>query len=407
MGESVWCLPDLVAFTLFTIQPARRKIIGIGMAYFPQYGITGIGGDGSPRLAHCATFVPMSKAKAYAAASATDPLAPLTIERRAPGPHDVAIDIAYCGVCHSDVHTVRNEWGGARYPVVPGHEIVGTVKETGNAVTRWKKGDTVGVGCMVNSCRSCDACADHEEQFCEKGMTATYNSIDKYGDGTVTSGGYSTSIVVNEDFVLRIPAGMPLDRTAPLLCAGITTYSPLKRYGVKAGDKVGIIGLGGLGHVALKIAKAMGAHVTLLSHSEGKRADAVKLGADDFLVTKDADVFKTHRKRFDLLLDTVSVPHDYNAYLGLLKRGGTLVLIGLPEATPVAAGALVQQRRSLAGSLIGGIKETQEMLDFCAKHKVLSDIELIPIDQINTAYERMLKSDVRYRFVIDIKSLGE
>ena len=348
----------------------------------------------------------MSSTKAYAAQSATAPLAPLTIERRVAGPHDVVIDIAFCGVCHSDVHSARNEWGGTRYPIVPGHEIVGTVASVGSDVTRWKVGQQVGVGCMVNSCGTCASCKDHEEQFCETGMTGTYNSIDKYGDGTVTSGGYSTGIVVNEDFVLRIPEGMPLDRTAPLLCAGITTYSPLHRFGVKAGDKVGVVGLGGLGHMGVKIAKAMGAHVTMISHSASKQADAKRLGADDFLLTKEADAFKNNAKRFDFILDTVSAPHDYNAYLGMLRRGGIMVLVGMPDASPIHAGSLVLQRRQLAGSLIGGIKETQEMLDFCAKHDVLSDIELIPMDQINTAYERMLKSDVRYRFVIDMKSLA-
>lgn len=343
---------------------------------------------------------------AYAAASATSPLAPVTIERRTPGPHDVAIAIAYCGVCHSDLHAARDEWGGTRFPIVPGHEIVGVVTAVGSEVTRWQVGQQVGVGCMVNSCRTCEACLAHEEQFCEAGMTATYNSIDKFGDGTVTKGGYSTHVVVDEHFVLRIPQGMPLDRTAPLLCAGITTYSPLRRHGVKAGDKVGIVGMGGLGHMGVKIAKAMGAHVTVISHSAGKRADAQQLGADDFLLSAEEGAFKRNAKRFDFILDTVSAAHDYNAYLGLLRRGGTMVLVGMPEASPLNAAALVHRRRQLAGSLIGGIKETQEMLDFCAKHQVLSDIELIPVDQVNTAYERMLKSDVRYRFVIDIKTLG-
>lgn len=348
----------------------------------------------------------MSNVKAYGAESATSGLKPVSIERREPGPHDVAIAIAYCGVCHSDVHAVRDDWGGTRFPIVPGHEIVGTVTAVGNAVKRWSVGQTVGVGCMVNSCKTCDACLEHEEQFCETGMTATYNSIDRHGDGTVTKGGYSTNIVVNEDFVLRIPEGMPLDRTAPLLCAGITTYSPLHRYGVKAGTKVGIVGLGGLGHMGVKIAKAMGAHVTMISHSASKQADAERLGADDFLLSKEEGAFKKNAKRFDFILDTISAAHDYNAYLGMLNRGGTMVLVGLPEPSPISAGSLIHRRRQLAGSLIGGIKETQEMLDFCAKHNVLSDIELIPIDQINTAYDRMVKSDVRYRFVIDIKSLG-
>ena len=347
----------------------------------------------------------MSSTSAYAAHSATSPLAPHIIERRQPGPQDVLIDIAYCGVCHSDVHTARGEWGGTRYPIVPGHEIVGTVMEVGQAVSRWKVGDIVGVGCMVDSCRSCASCLDDEEQFCENGMTATYNSIERGTTGTVSQGGYSTAIVVNEHFVLRIPEGMPMDRTAPLLCAGITTYSPLRRFGVKAGDKVGIVGLGGLGHMGVKIASAMGAHVTVIRHSDAKRSDAARLGADDFLATTDEAVFKANAKRFDFLLYTVSAPHDYNAYLGMLRRGGTMVLVGMPEAIPVRAGALVAQRRCLAGSLIGGIRETQEMLDFCSEHKVLSDVEIIPMDQINVAYERMLKSDVRYRFVIDMATL--
>ncbi len=348
----------------------------------------------------------MTTVKVFSAQNAHAPLAPGTIDRRRPGPHDVSIAIAYCGVCHSDVHAARDEWGGTRFPIVPGHEIVGHVAAVGTEVSNWKVGDAVGVGCMVNSCRMCSACREQEEQFCEQGMTATYNSIDKFGDGTVTMGGYSTHIVVNKDFVLRIPDGMPLDRTAPLLCAGITTFSPLRRYGVKTGAKVGIVGLGGLGHVAVKLAKAMGAHVTMISHSEAKRGDAQCLGADDFMSTRNEDVFKQNAKRFDLLLDTISAPHDYNNYLNLLARGGTMVLLGLPEPAALKAGSLINRRRQLAGSLIGGIRETQEMLDFCAIHGVLADIELIPINQINEAYDRMLKSDVRYRFVIDGKSFG-
>ena len=347
----------------------------------------------------------MSTTKAYGAESATSPLKPVTIERRDPGPHDVAIDIAFCGVCHSDLHAVRDDWGGTRYPIVPGHEIVGTVTAVGNEVSRWQVGQTVGVGCMVNSCRTCEACQEHEEQFCETGMTATYNSIDKHGDGTVTKGGYSNHIVVDEHFVLRIPEGMPLDRTAPLLCA--LPPIPLHRHGVKAGTKEWCRRPWRLGPHGREVAKAMGAHVTMIDHSASKQADAERLGADDFLLTKDEGVFKRNAKRFDFILDTVSAAHDYNAYLGMLGRGGTMVLVGLPEASPIAAGSLIHRRRQLAGSLIGGIKETQEMLDFCAKHKVFSDIELIPIHQINGAYERMLKSDVRYRFVIDMKTLGQ
>lgn len=347
----------------------------------------------------------MRKINAYGAENASTPLAPMSIDRREPGPHDVAIEIAFCGVCHSDLHAVRDDWGNTRFPIVPGHEIVGQVVAVGGAVTRWKPGNTVGVGCMVNSCQACEACHAHEEQYCERGMTATYNSIDKYGDRTVTRGGYSTHVVVNEKFVLAIPDGMPLDRTAPMLCAGITTYSPLRRYGAGPGKQVGVVGLGGLGHMAVKIAKAMGAHVTMVSHSESKRDDAQRLGADDFLLTRDPAVFHDNRRRFDLILDTISVEHDFNGYLGMLKRHGTMVVVGLSETKGLKADSLINRGRQLAGSLIGGIQETQEMLDFCARHKVYCDVERISIDQINVAYERMLKSDVRYRFVIDIDSL--
>ncbi len=346
----------------------------------------------------------MMKTAAYAALSAQSPLAPHTIERREPGPHEVLIDILYCGVCHSDIHQVRDEWGGSIFPMVPGHEIVGTVVKTGEQVTRWAVGDTVGVGCFIDSCRECEACQDGEEQYCEVGMNATYNGYERDGK-TPTYGGYSTRITVNEAYVLRIPPGLPLERVAPLLCAGITTYSPLRHFGVKAGDKVAVVGLGGLGHMGVKLAKAMGANVTVLSHSPGKREAALALGADDFIATREPEVFKTHAKRFDFILDTVSALHDYNAYLNLLRRDGTMVLVGIPEPTPLSAGPLVMQRRTLAGSLIGGIRETQEMLDFCAEHGVVSDVEVIPIQAVNEAYERVLASDVRYRFVIDLASL--
>ncbi|MCM2265808.1 MAG: NAD(P)-dependent alcohol dehydrogenase [Desulfuromonadales bacterium] len=341
---------------------------------------------------------------AYAAASAKSPLAPHAIERREPGPRDVLIDILYCGICHSDIHQARDEWGGSIFPMVPGHEIVGTVVKVGAEVGKWREGDTVGVGCFVDSCHQCEPCRDGEEQFCEKGMSVTYNGREQDGK-TPTYGGYSTRITVNEDYVLRIPAGMPLDRTAPLLCAGITTYSPLRRFGVKADSQVAIVGLGGLGHMGVKIAKAFGATVTVLSHSPGKRADALGLGADDFIATKDPQVFKEHAKRFHFILDTVSAQHDYNAYLNLLRRDGTMVLVGIPDPIPLSAASLVMQRRQLAGSLIGGIRETQEMLDFCAEHGVASDVEVIPIQQVNEAYERVIRSDVRYRFVIDMASL--
>lgn len=346
----------------------------------------------------------MLKTPAYAAMTAKSTISPYTIERRDPGPRDVLIDILYCGICHSDIHQARDEWGGSIFPMVPGHEIVGNVAQVGPQVSRWRVGDTVGVGCFVDSCRKCEACRAGEEQFCEQGANFTYNSYERDGK-TPTYGGYSTRITVNEDYVLKIPPGMPLERVAPLLCAGITTYSPLKQFGIKPGDEVAILGLGGLGHMGVKIAKAMGAKVTVLSHSAKKRADAVSLGADDFVVTSDKNAFTENARRFDFILDTVSARHDYNAYLELLKRGGSMVLVGMPEPIPLSAAPLVLQRRHLSGSLIGGIRETQEMLDFCAEHGVLSDVEVIPIQQVNEAYERVLQSDVRYRFVIDMASL--
>ena len=343
---------------------------------------------------------------AYAAKAAKAPIEPYEIIRREPGAHDVLIDILYCGICHSDIHQARDEWGGSIFPMVPGHEIVGIVVKTGGHVTKWKIGDTVGVGCFIDSCRECEACLEGEEQFCEAGMSPTYNGYER-DSKTPTYGGYSTRITVNEDYVLRIPSGMPLERVAPLLCAGITTYSPLKHFGVKPGDEVAILGLGGLGHIGVKIAKAMGARVTVLSHSPGKRDDALALGADDFVATSNENAFRENEKRFDFILDTVSAMHDYNAYLGLLKRDSSMVLVGIPEPVPLSAAPLVMQRRHLSGSLIGGIRETQEMLDFCAEHGVLSDVEVIPVQKVNEAYERVLKSDVRYRFVIDIASLKE
>jgi alcohol dehydrogenase (NADP+) len=346
----------------------------------------------------------MLKTPAYAAASKTSRLGPLAIDRREPGPRDVLIDIAFCGVCHSDIHQVRDEWGGSIYPMVPGHEIVGTVAKIGDKVTRWHVGDVVGVGCFVDSCRQCAACRAGEEQYCENGMTPTYNGRELDGK-TPTFGGYSTRITVNEDYVVRIPDGIPLEGAAPLLCAGITTYSPLRHFGVKAGDKVAIVGLGGLGHMGVKLAKAMGAHVTVLSHTPGKREDALQLGADDFLPTNDPKVLAQNRSRFDFILDTVSASHDYNAYLRMLRLDGTMVLVGIPDPSPVSASPLVSRRRRLAGSSIGGIRETQEMLDFCADHGLQADAEVIAIDDINEAYERMLRSDVRYRFVIDASTI--
>ncbi|MBV8645535.1 MAG: NAD(P)-dependent alcohol dehydrogenase [Candidatus Eremiobacteraeota bacterium] len=342
--------------------------------------------------------------RAYGAATAKAPIAPLTIERRAPGPHDVLIDILYCGICHSDIHQAREEWGAAIFPMVPGHEIVGRVAQVGTGVTRWAVGDTVGVGCFVDSCRTCEACLAGEEQYCEKVPSWTYNAYERDGK-TPTYGGYSTRITVDEAYVVRIPDGIPLEAAAPLLCAGITTYSPLRAFGTKAGDHVAILGLGGLGHMGVKLAKALGAHVTVLSHSPAKRDDALRLGAEAFVVTHDEADFAANAGRFDLIIDTVSAAHDYGAYLGLLRRDGTMVLVGVPDPTPLAAFPLIVRRRRLAGSAIGGIRETQEMLDFCAAHGIGADVEVIPIDRINEAYERTIRSDVRYRFVIDIATL--
>lgn len=341
---------------------------------------------------------------AYAAPSSTEPLAPWSIERREPLAGDVLIDILYCGVCHSDLHQARDEWGGSIFPMVPGHEIVGKVTQVGSDVTKWKVGDTVGVGVFVDSCRECENCKEGLEQYCEGGMTGTYNGYERDGK-TITYGGYSTRICVDQNYVVSIPEGIPLEAAAPLLCAGITTYSPLRHWKVAPGMKVAIVGLGGLGHMGLKFAKAMGAHVTVISHSPNKKEDALRLGADDFIATKEADAFKDNAKRFDFILNTISADHEYNDYLGLLRLNGTMCLVGLPNPTTVAAFPLVGRRRSLAGSMIGGIAETQEMLNFCAEKGIASDVEVINIDYINEAYERMLKSDVRYRFVIDIASL--
>ena len=341
---------------------------------------------------------------AYAVHSPSAPLEPWSIDRREPGAHEVLIEILYCGVCHSDLHQARDEWGGSIFPMVPGHEIVGTVTRIGAGVTKWKVGDTVGVGVFVDSCRKCANCMSGEEQYCDEGMTGTYNAVARDGV-SVTYGGYSTQITIDEAYVVRIPEALALDRAAPLLCAGITTYSPLRHFGVKEGDKVAVVGLGGLGHMGMKFAKAMGAHVTILSHSPSKREAALELGADDFVATGDENAFKENANRFDFILDTVSADHDFNAYLGLLRLNGKMVLVGLPAAAPVAPFPLVGKRRTLAGSMIGGIRETQEMLDFCAEKGIAADVEVISIDTINEAYERMLKSDVRYRFVIDLASL--
>jgi uncharacterized zinc-type alcohol dehydrogenase-like protein len=349
----------------------------------------------------------MTQFHGYGAKAPDQPLGPLTFERRTPGPHDVQIDILFCGVCHSDLHTARNEWGGTHYPVVPGHEIIGRVSRVGDQVSRFKAGDLVGVGCMVDSCRTCASCREGLEQYCERGATLTYNSPEPVIGGR-TYGGYSNSIVVTEDFVLRIPQSLDAAGAAPLLCAGITTYSPLRHWNTGPGKKVGVVGLGGLGHMALKLAHAMGAEVVLFTTSPKKTQDALRLGAHSVVVSTDPEQMKTNRGSFDLILDTVSAPHDLDAYLPLLRRDGALVLLGVPP-TPHPSPTvfnLIGGRRSLAGSLIGGIAETQEMLDFCAEHGSTSDIEVIPIQQINEAYERMLKSDVRYRFVIDRASLA-
>lgn len=341
---------------------------------------------------------------AYAASSANAPLAPWVIGRREPGPHELLIDILFCGICHSDIHQARGDWEGSIFPMVPGHEIVGKVSQLGEHVSQWKCGDIVGVGCFVDSCRHCESCTSGEEQFCSAGMTPTYNGYEQDGR-TPTYGGYSTRITVHESYVLRIPEGLALERAAPLLCAGITTYSPLRRWEVHPGDHVAVVGFGGLGHIATKISKAMGAHVTVLSHSPAKRTDAIACGADEFIGASDASVFRNISEGFDLMIDTLPVAHDYNIYLSLLRRDATMVLIGLPEPTPLDAASLVRRRRRLAGSLIGGIRETQEMLDFCARHQTTCEVEVIPIHEVNQAYERVMKADVRYRFVIDISSL--
>jgi uncharacterized zinc-type alcohol dehydrogenase-like protein len=347
--------------------------------------------------------IPM-KVAAYGVTSATSSVGPLTIERRAPGPRDVRIDIRYCGICHSDIHQARDEWGGSIYPMVPGHEIVGRVAEVGREVAGFKVGDHVGVGCFVDSCRDCEPCRAGDEQYCEAGPSFTYNSRERDGK-TPTYGGYAKAIVVDEAYVVRVPEVLPLDAAAPLLCAGITLYSPLRHFGAKAGQPVAIVGLGGLGHMGVKLAKAMGAHVTVVSHSPGKREDARRLGADDFVATVDADVFKKNARRFDLVLDTVSAAHDTGDYLEMVRRDGTMVLLGVPPAAPLEASALITRRRRLAGSMIGGIRETQEMLDFCARHRIVSDVEVVPAAKINEAYERTLRSDVRYRFVVDVASI--
>lgn len=345
--------------------------------------------------------------RAFAAASPTSPLGPHAIERRAPLEKDVEIEILYCGVCHSDLHFARNEWGFTQYPTVPGHEILGRVTRVGAKVTRFKAGDLAAVGCMVDSCRSCDSCKRGLEQFCTtpNGCVFTYNGMDKHLGG-ITYGGYSERIVCDEAFTLKVPTTLDPARAAPLLCAGITTYSPLRKWGATKGKKVGIVGLGGLGHMGVKFAHAFGCHTVLFTTSESKVADGKRLGADEVVISKNADAMAKHAGSFDMILDTVSADHDLNAYMALLKLDASLVLVGVPpKPQPLAAFSLIMPRRNLAGSLIGGIAETQEMLDFCGTHNVQCDIELIRMQQINDAYERMLKSDVKYRFVIDMASI--
>ena len=346
--------------------------------------------------------------KAYGAYAADKPLEAIDIERRAPGPHDVQIDIAYCGVCHSDLHTVRSEWGGTLYPCVPGHEIVGHVSAVGGDVTAFKVGDTVGVGCLVGSCQHCASCAEGLEQYCENGFTGTYNGPTKDAPGH-TLGGYSQRIVVDDKFVLKIRHPQEqLAAVAPLLCAGITTYSPLRHWNVGPGQKVGIVGIGGLGHMGVKIAHAMGAHVVAFTTSESKRQDALDLGADEVVVSRNRDEMKAHAGSFDFILNTVAASHSLDDYTALLKRDGTLVLVGVPEHPHPSPniGNLIFKRRAIAGSLIGGIAETQEMLDFCAEKRIVADIEMIRAQEIDTAYDRMARSDVKYRFVIDTASLA-
>jgi len=346
----------------------------------------------------------MYNARAYSAASATSPLAPSTISRRDPGEHDVQIEILYCGICHSDIHSVRNEWGGAIYPLVPGHEIVGRVVTVGSAVTRFKPGDLAGVGCLVDADGTCPHCQAGYEQFCANKVD-TYNAPDKHLGG-VTYGGYSEAIVVDERFALRVPANLDLAGVAPLLCAGITTYSPLRRQGVTKGQNVGVVGLGGLGHMGVKLAKALGAQVVVFTTSASKAEDALRLGADQVVISRNADEMQKHTGSFDFILDTVSADHDINAYMNLLRPDGNLTLVGAPpKPLSVSAFSLVLGNRSLSGSNIGGIAETQEMLDFCGEHNITAEVEVIPIQQVNVAYERILRSDVKYRFVIDMASL--
>jgi uncharacterized zinc-type alcohol dehydrogenase-like protein len=348
----------------------------------------------------------MPQTSAFGAPAADRPLASLTIERREPGPRDISIDILYCGVCHSDLHTVRGEWGQKEWPIVPGHEIVGRIAAVGDEVEGFAVGDLAGVGCLVDSCRTCASCAEDLEQYCENGATGTYGGVEKE-TGRMTHGGYSNAIVVDQDFVLHISEDVDLAATAPLLCAGITTYSPLRHWNVGPDSKVGVVGLGGLGHMAVKIATAMGAEVTLFTTSPGKADDARALGATEIVISTDADEMRAARATLDFIIDTVAAPHDLDPYLGALRRDGSLVLVGVPSEPHPSPGVfgLIGGRRSLGGSAIGGIAETQEMLDFCAEHGVTADVEMITMEQIDDAYERMLGGDVKFRFVIDMESM--
>jgi uncharacterized zinc-type alcohol dehydrogenase-like protein len=349
----------------------------------------------------------MMKVKGYGAESATSGLAPMSFERRDPRPDDVALEILYCGICHTDIHFVQNDWGRTNYPVVPGHEIVGRVTDVGEKVTAFKAGDIVGVGCMVDSCRVCSACEEGLEQYCLNGMTPTYNGYDRH-DQSLTRGGYSNAIVVSERFVVRVPKQLDVASAAPLLCAGITTYSPLKHFGVKHGHKVGVVGMGGLGHMGVKFAKALGAEVTLFTRSTSKEEEAKKQGADQVVISTDTAQMEAAAGTLDFILDTVPVQHDLNPYLNTLKHDGTHILVGLiePIEPPVHAGNLIGKRRVLAGSLIGGMPETQEVLDFCAEHGIACDVEMLDIRNLGEAYERMKKGDVKYRFVIDMATLA-
>jgi alcohol dehydrogenase (NADP+) len=348
----------------------------------------------------------MGATTGYAALKAGATLEPFTFDRRPVGVNDVLIQISYCGVCHSDIHQARDEWGGSIFPMVPGHEIVGTVTKVGTNVAKVREGEMVGVGCFVDSCRTCSSCTRGLEQYCEAGMILTYNGLDK--DGQPTYGGYSSHIVVHEQYVLKVPSLLPPEGVAPLLCAGITTYSPLRQWGVGKGHRLGVIGLGGLGHMAVKFGKAFGANVTVFSRSDSKRREAECLGASDFAATSQEGTFTRLARQFDFIIDTVSGAHDYNSYLDLLKTDGTFILVGAPsEPISIAAFSLILRRRRLAGSLIGGIRETQEMLDFCGEHGITSDVEVISLQQINNAYDRVLRGDVRFRFVIDLASLSE